>query len=137
LKLVDHPVWVVVSPAEDVPGEWLAHCLDLDVMSQGRSLPHALDMMVEAVGLVLDEDCKAGLNPFDRMAPQEHWAEWAEHMRHSELTTQDEILRMAAAGDLSWMATQLTIHVVVEEISGKRSVRKAEQALVQHASAAS
>jgi hypothetical protein len=135
LKLVDRPAWVVVIPAEGVPGEWLAHCLDLNVMSQGTSLSHALDMVREAVGLVLDEDCAAGVDPFDRVAPGEDWAEFNEHMRHAEMTTLDELVRLPDAGDLAWMATQLVIHLVVEEVP-RPSVRAVPGAMVQHASTA-
>jgi predicted RNase H-like HicB family nuclease len=134
LKLADHMAWVVVTPADGVPGEWLAHCLDLNVMSQGRSLSHALEMLSEAVGLVLDEDCTAHQNPFDRKAPQEDWDAFAEHMRTAELTSLEQLIPQADAGDLKWMATQLVIHLVFEQ--QPRTVGTVSQALVQHASAA-
>ncbi len=71
------------------------------------------------------------------MAPQEDWAEFWEHMRHAELTTLAELTSRADAGGLRWMATQLAIHCHVEdERAPKRSVRKAPQALVEHARAA-
>jgi hypothetical protein len=92
-------------------------------------------MMIEAVDLVLDEDSKAGLDPFDRTAPQEPWAEFAEHMRHADLTSMDELVRKADAGNLSWMATQLAIRTLFEN-ERKPTVHKVAQAAVQHASAA-
>jgi hypothetical protein len=64
---------VVFWPAEDVPGQWLAHCLELDVVSQGNSLPHALEMLKEAVGEVLVSDLQKRLDPMRRRAPQEDW----------------------------------------------------------------
>jgi predicted RNase H-like HicB family nuclease len=64
---------VVLWPAEDIPGQWLAHCLELDVVSQGNSLPHALEMVKEAVGDVLVSDLQRGLDPGRRRAPQEEW----------------------------------------------------------------
>jgi predicted RNase H-like HicB family nuclease len=84
--------WVVISPAGDVPGEWLAHCLDLNIMSQGRSLAHALDMMIEAIDLVAAEDHAAGLDPRERTAPKEQWDEFAEHMRSAEMTTLADVI---------------------------------------------
>jgi predicted RNase H-like HicB family nuclease len=136
---VERTAWVVVAPAEDVPGEWLAHCLDLNVMSQGRSLFHALDMIVEAVDLVLEEDFKAGLDPFGRSASPEDWAAFAEHMKHAELTTLDELDelgRPATAGQLQWMATKLAIPLPVANRKPGPTVRKVAQAAVQHAGAA-
>jgi predicted RNase H-like HicB family nuclease len=134
-KIERRKVWVVVSPAERVPGEWLAHCLDLNIMSQGRSLSHALDMMIEAVELVVDEDCKAGLDPFDRSAPAEDWAEWSEHMRDAELSSLEELEGQSDDGDLAWIATQLTVRIAVAQERG-RSVLKVPQAMAQHASVA-
>lgn len=128
--------WVVLEPAEDVPGEWLAHCLDLDVMSQGRTLSHALDMMVEAVDLVLEEDRKAGLDPFDRSAQPAEWEAFGEHMRHAELSTLDVLERAADAGSLVWMATQLLIPLSVENRKARPTLRKAAPAAGQHAGAA-
>jgi predicted RNase H-like HicB family nuclease len=131
----ERTAWVVVIPTDDVPGEWLAHCLDLNVMSQGRSLSHALDMVIEAVDLVLEEDRKAGLDPFDRTAPPEEWAAFAEHMRRAELTTLDELVRGADDGTLEWMATKLAIPLPAENRQ-RHGVHKVAQAAVQHAGAA-
>lgn len=39
----------LVERAKDVPGEWVAYALNLDVVTQGRSIPHALHMLSEAV----------------------------------------------------------------------------------------
>ena len=57
-------VWLVAKPAPDVPGEWYVHCLDFDVMSQGRSPLHALEMGVEAVTMCLEGDLADGEDPF-------------------------------------------------------------------------
>lgn len=65
--------WIVIHPAEDVPGTWLAHCLDLDVMSLGRSVDHALQMIREAMEIVIVSDLERGADPLDRRAPDEYW----------------------------------------------------------------
>lgn len=67
--------WVIAKPAEDVPGEWVAHCLEVDVVSQGRSLNHSFAMVAEAVAMVVTEDLAAGRQPTDRRAPEEFWRE--------------------------------------------------------------
>ena len=66
-------LWLKVSRARDVPGEWVAHCLDFDVVTQGNSRAHALRMVREAVEIVVREDLAAGRNPHARRAPPEFW----------------------------------------------------------------
>jgi hypothetical protein len=69
-------VWVIARPAEDVPGQWVGHCLDFDIVSLGTSLRHALAMTAEAVCMCLEEDVKSGAEPFSRSpAPAQYWEE--------------------------------------------------------------
>lgn len=69
-------VWVIARPAEDVPGQWVGHCLDFDIISVGTSLQHALAMTAEAVCVCLEDDIKCGAGAFSRSpAPPEYWAE--------------------------------------------------------------
>ena len=46
---------VLLEPALDVPGQWTAHNLDLDIISQGNSPEHALAMIREATQLVVED----------------------------------------------------------------------------------
>ncbi|MFC1642845.1 type II toxin-antitoxin system HicB family antitoxin [Myxococcota bacterium] len=66
---------VVIFPAPDVPGEWVAHCLPIDVVSQGSSVGHAVEMIQEAVALCMLSDAQEGLDPLAvrRPAPRECW----------------------------------------------------------------
>lgn len=66
---------VVVEPDPDLPGQWTAHVLDLDVVTQGNSLEHALRMAAEACALVLADDLEAGLDLKRRRAPAHFWGE--------------------------------------------------------------
>lgn len=68
-------LWLLLRPAEDVPGQWIAHCLDLDVVTQGNSISHAFTMAQEAVCMVVAEDMSEGRDPLERRAPDEFWAE--------------------------------------------------------------
>ena len=68
-------LWVVVKPAEDVPGEWVAHCLDIDVVTQGRDAFHAMGLAAEAISLTVVDDLENGREPGLRRAPQEFWTE--------------------------------------------------------------
>lgn len=76
--------WVKLAPAPDVPGEWVAHCLDFDVVTQGRSLPHTMVMAREAVMLVALDDLEQVHDPTDRRAPKEFWTEMYQVLQHSK-----------------------------------------------------
>lgn len=65
---------VLVSRAPDLPGQWIAHCLDLDLVTQGTSIEDALRMAKEMIHLTVEDDVERGLDPFERpMAPDEDW----------------------------------------------------------------
>lgn len=67
-------VWVLATPAERVPGEWIAHCLNLDIVSQGPSLHDALEAVREAIRMAVHDDLEQDLDPLDRpQAPEECW----------------------------------------------------------------
>lgn len=68
-------LWVVARPAEDLPDQWVAHCLDLDVVSQGTTFQHAMEMVFEACSMVVSDDIVAGRDPSSRRAPQSFWDE--------------------------------------------------------------
>ncbi|HVY65901.1 MAG TPA: hypothetical protein VHH11_13850 [Gammaproteobacteria bacterium] len=78
-------VWVLARPAADLPEQWIAHVLNLDVVTQGNSLAHALDMAVEATLMVLSDDIAEGRNPQARRpAPPECFKELHEVQRSRE-----------------------------------------------------
>lgn len=67
-------VVVLVTPAESIPGRWVAHCLNLDLVTQGNSIQHAVSMAGEALAQVIEDDLAHGLDPLERPpAPQECW----------------------------------------------------------------
>lgn len=65
--------WVVVTPAEDIVGVWVAHALEFDIISQGSSPVQALESVTEAVAMAVADDLNSGLDPRDRRAPGEYW----------------------------------------------------------------
>jgi len=79
--------WVVLKKAEDVPGQWVAHCLDIDVVSQGNSLPHAIEMINEAMIMTLVDDLQHGRNPLERSAPKKFWDELWEVVKNGQRLT--------------------------------------------------
>ncbi len=46
---VEFPLRVVLYPAPDVKGRWIAHGLETDIVTQGDSAEHALAMMADAL----------------------------------------------------------------------------------------
>ena len=46
---IEFPLRVVVYPAADVDGQWVAHGLETDIVTQGDSAEHALAMMADAL----------------------------------------------------------------------------------------
>jgi predicted RNase H-like HicB family nuclease len=66
---------VLIREAEDLPGCWVAHCLDWDVVTQGDSPLAAAEAIVEALALVAEADLAEGVDPNERCsAPVENWA---------------------------------------------------------------
>lgn len=82
---------VVMRKASDVEGEWVAHCLNLDVMSQGASMDDAFKNIIEVISLTITDDCAHGLDPLERPeAPEADWLPfrrtWGRGRRWSSLT---------------------------------------------------
>lgn len=46
---------IKIFEAPDIPGVWVAHCVNYDVISQGNSPVHAFEMVIEALQMILDE----------------------------------------------------------------------------------
>lgn len=64
---------VYLTRAPDVAGQWVGHCLDVDVVSQGDSMKHAYEMTREAVEMIVLDDLNVGREPAQRSAPREEW----------------------------------------------------------------
>lgn len=76
---------VYLTRAPDLDGQWVGHCLDVDVVSQGDSLKQAYEMTREAVEIVVLDDLNTGREPAERSAPREEWAAaYAKVKQHSE-----------------------------------------------------
>lgn len=73
----------IIYRAPDAPRIWVAHCLELDVVTQGATPGLANEAIREAVEMVLLDDLNAGLDPFGRHpAPPDIQARWEELFRH-------------------------------------------------------
>jgi predicted RNase H-like HicB family nuclease len=61
-------------PSEDIAGQWIVHCLELDVVTQGDSAENAVQMLDDALNILAYENMKDGRPPFEfRSAPPEDW----------------------------------------------------------------
>lgn len=66
----------LIFPSGEIPGVWIGHCLEIDVVSQGKEgdgAESALQMTLEAAAITIEFDRREGRDPFDRMAPEECW----------------------------------------------------------------
>ncbi len=98
-------------PAEDLPGIWVAHCLDIDVFSQGRSLGEAMAMIREALELTVADDLAHGRDPLGRRAPKEDWdALWREAMPGTSARPIDSVLEHQDAVRHVVILPSLTVH---------------------------
>jgi predicted RNase H-like HicB family nuclease len=101
--LAEATLTVLVTPAKDLPNQWVAHCLNIDVVTQGDSIQHAFAMAREAVLQVVADDISQGLDPFSRpSAPEQCWEQVTQTIRHGVPfeTIQDERQVSAAVGQL-------------------------------------
>ena len=68
------PFHVLVYPAPDVEGQWIAHCLELDMIVQGDSDEHARTVLLDQFQVLLEYNLQHGLVPIQiRPAPTEVW----------------------------------------------------------------
>jgi len=70
----EQPLVCVVSRCKDLSGEWLAHCLTVDVVTQGGSMQQAFEALGEALEMCREDDEANGLDFYERKpAPVEFW----------------------------------------------------------------
>lgn len=72
--LVSFPMRILAFPAPDMPGQWLAICLDLDIMAQGSSAEDAGEALRGSVLEMMAYRFSHGMPPVEwRKAPEEFW----------------------------------------------------------------
>lgn len=111
----DRNVWILVYPAPDVPGEWVSHCLDVDVVMQGASPRTALQAVLEGVVQVVSFDLQRNVDPFARSAPRECWEELLRITTQGEAPVRTELAldaaQRAAPGECPLLAVQARLSV--------------------------
>ena len=98
---------VLVTRAEDIEGEWISHCLELDVMSQGDSIAQALAGIAEAIAMAVEDDLSHGLDPFSRRrAPDEYW-----HQMDAVIATGRPVQELSDWSMVRALVTQFTLRI--------------------------
>lgn len=67
------PGHALLVPCEDLQGEWVSWCPELDIMSQGNGAEHGLAMLCEAIKLCIEDDISSGrrvCHPLRRRDPK-------------------------------------------------------------------
>ncbi len=107
--------WILVEQAEDLPGVWVSHCLNFDIISQGDTPQVAVESLVEAVMMAMSDDLLEHHEPTERTpAPTEDWdrlrvtLEGARKVKLSEVP-RDAKVRLATT--LTFEATLMTVAV--------------------------
>ena len=71
---IEFPLRVVLYPAPDMKGQWIAHGLETDIVTQGDSVEHALAMMADALQTVTSYQAVRRRPALQlRPAPREVW----------------------------------------------------------------
>lgn len=125
-KTYEGDLWVVIKPAEDVPGVWVSHCLTLDVMSQGPSPHEAFKYLMSAVFLTVADDLLHGRDPAVRgkKTPKADWEEQAHIVRQGKrVRLRDEDNQKPAKGAALATNIGLLLTVNVEKSTRRSSAR--------------
>lgn len=97
MSRIQHRLHAVVYPSRNLPGEWVSHCLELDLMSQGSSAHEAINLLVEAISLSAQWAMEEGLPPLEmKSAPPEAWKLYHDTPHGSDLI---RIIRLPSADD--------------------------------------
>ena len=111
-KLHHRHVWILAYPAEDVPGEWIAHCLDVDVVMQGPTVDAALQSAIDGALFVMKSDLSRGEDPFARRAPESDWSDLLRVTSEGERFASDRISEKAP--DMKKLAVQCDVFLDVD-----------------------
>lgn len=93
------PCVAIVVPAEDVPGAWVAHCLTLDLLSQGPTPEEALRLVAESSLQTFIDDLNDEQDPIERKAPADEWKILEEVMACGEEVSEQDAIAHPFAPD--------------------------------------
>lgn len=87
--------WIKVAPTE-IEGQWVAHCPDFDVMSQGNGPAHAVQMLHEALAMSIVDDVVNNIDPHSHRVPVAEWDAFMTMVRRSKACTLEAGIRARA-----------------------------------------
>lgn len=70
----------LIHRSENAPHIWVAHCLELGLVSQGDTPAQARDAIEEAVQMIVVDDLNEGLDPLDRQPSEEKYQRMAKDL---------------------------------------------------------
>ncbi|MCB9671333.1 MAG: hypothetical protein H6736_23200 [Alphaproteobacteria bacterium] len=105
-------VWVMLYPAHDVAG-WIGHCLDLDLVNQGRTLTEAFEGVSESIATAAECAIREGTSVLQmyRPAPEEDW----EHFRRLQQVGELHVPSLEASARGCHVAAHVRIVVTVAD----------------------
>ncbi len=87
---------ILIRQAPDIAGQWLAHCLNWDVLSHGSSPREAAAAIAEVLVVTIEEDLRLGLDPSDRrQAPAAYWKPFLNAMEHGSPLSTERLDRLS------------------------------------------
>jgi hypothetical protein len=117
-----YTAWLVVHRAEDLPGQWVAHCLDFDLVTQGDSMHQAVEMSCDAIGMVVADDAARGLDPHARRAPQKYWTTFYDWF--SKCNPVRGGIRSVREEDVGLLITQVNVTFVFSRTDHERAPKE-------------
>lgn len=117
---------VLIYRAPDVEGQWVAHCLNWDLVSQGDSPGHAAQMIAEAAVLAIEEDKAEGFDSAKRpSAPKELWDLFSQTQRRGKQIPPTAVDNEAAGRNAVIAAVMYAMPVIEGVPSGASNSREA------------
>jgi predicted RNase H-like HicB family nuclease len=104
-----YSVWVTIKPFRTAKGQWVGHCLDFDVVSQGNSPDEALKMTMEATEMVVADDLDASRDPLERRAPERYFASLASIISTGQKVPLDLAMSDRSGARIYALSLQLTM----------------------------
>lgn len=118
MRIFERNFWLLVKPADDVPGQWVGHCLELDILSVGESLREAIRMTSEAMCESIVDDIGQGRSPLERRpAPPEYTTEL------NRVLSEGQQLQLAQLAGNERGTVALQIHFHLEQLEAEEPTR--------------
>lgn len=130
---------MLLERCEDLPDQWFAQCLAFNVVSQGDSVAHAIEMVLDAIRIVFENEigqghdplARNGLGPWRKPAKKAEWERLERLILGGKLGTRAELARVDERG-LDAVATQIEVRLATRARAPKF---KRAAAAVVHAAA--